>query len=80
MEDFTDRTYLWLGYFNSRVDRLEEVMRDMHRILPNLDYDEIEGVATATVMLEMYQGGEQDEVIKTFAKICTEFDDDTHTK
>lgn len=77
MEGFNDRTGLWLGYYNSRVDRLEEVMRDMHRILPNLDYDEIEGVATATVMLEMYQGGEQDEVIKTFAKICTEFDDDT---
>ena len=74
-EGFNDRTGLWLGYYNSRVDRLEEMMKDFHGILPNLDFDDIEGIATATVMLEMYEGGENDEVVKTFARTCTELEE-----
>ena len=51
-------------------------MRDFHRLLPNLYFDGIEGVATASVILEMYYGGEKDVMIKEFARTCTEFDDD----
>ena len=77
IEGLDDGAVFIMGYFNSRIDRLEEMAKDYHKILPNLGYADIEGIATASVLLEMFYGEEKDDIIKYFARTCTDFEDDT---
>ena len=77
IEGLDDGAVFIMGYFNSRIDQLEEMAKDYHKILPNLGYADIEGIATASVLLEMFYGEEKDDIIKYFARTCTDFEDDT---
>lgn len=61
------------GFLNSRIDRLEQVAHDMHKIYPYFYFDSIDAISTAIVILEMYEGGETQENVELFARQCTTF-------
>ena len=76
IEGYRGIDYTLADYHNSRIDRLEQVMKDMHKIFPYLYFEGIEAVATATVLLEMFEAGEPRGNIKLFARRCTGFEED----
>ena len=66
--------------FNNYINKLEQVMKDMHKILPYLDFAGIQSIATATVILDLFNSGVDSNLIKEFAKICTVFNKEEDIK
>ena len=73
-------THMEMVLFYNYINKLEQVMKDMHKILPYLDFAGIQSIATATVILDLFNSGVDSNLIKEFAKICTVFNKEEDIK
>lgn len=62
---------------NYLVDEYEKIEKDLHQILPNLTFTEIDIAAIATLALNLFESKIQLEYIKLFLRDCTMFDENT---
>ncbi len=62
---------------NDIVKGNEIIARDMHSMLPTLDFNEIEAISIATTVLEMFETKTPLDFIKLYLNWCTDFDSDT---
>ena len=59
---------------NYLVDEYEKIGKDLHTIMPNLTFVEIDIAAMATLALKMFENNIDPEYIKLFLKDCTLLD------
>lgn len=73
----SDSDYDKIRALNVLVDKYEEFASDIHPILPNLDYPEIDAMATAILVNDMFEKNIGLDWIKLYLNWCTDFDEST---
>lgn len=74
INDMSNKDYELMKNINLIISAYEQIARDMHSMLPTLSYPEIEGITTATTVLQMFNNGMPKDFIKMFLDYCTDFD------
>ncbi len=78
VEHMSNADYELIKNINSIISAYEQIASDMHSMLPSLDYPEIDSIATATTVLQMFENGMPKGFINLYLDDCTNFDE--HTK
>ena len=77
LEDVNLEVYKQIKTLNILVSMLEKGCRDMHKLLPTLEFHEIDTVATVSLVLQLFNENFPLSVIQFFLKSCSEFDEYT---
>ena len=76
VKDMTPKDRIIMCVLNDGVNQMEQIMKDMHRILPNLNFVEIQAVGFATVVLKMFEDNYDKNMILNFARLCADIGED----
>lgn len=77
VKDMSKNDYESMKILNELVNLYEAIAKDTHLILPNLNFPEIDLLASTTLVLNMFNEDVPIDSIKMYLKMCTDFDDNT---
>ena len=77
VKDLNPFEYARLEMLKGFADRCEQIAKDLHSIQPDLGFVDVDGMATATLALTMFNEKISPELIKYCLKYCADYDDYT---
>lgn len=73
----SDSDYIKMKILNGLVNQYEQIAVDIHPMLPNLDHYEIDGMATAILVNDMFEKNMGLDLVKFYLEWCSDFDKST---